>query len=340
MQAVAATGDVLSTVEACAALGVARASYYRLRGHISHVGPGSTSRKYPRRTSPRALTAGERQSVLDVLHHPDHMDQAVPQVHSALLDQGTYLCSARTMYRILDAHGEVRERRDQLRHPAYAKPELLATAPNQVWSWDITKLRGPVKWSYFYLYVLLDIFSRYVVGWLVARRQSAALARQLIEHAYVQQGVVPGQVTVHGDHGAPMISKALALLLADLGITKSHSRPHVSDDNPFSEAQFKTLKYRPDYPEHFGSLEHSRVWGVQLFDWYNHRHYHSGLGWMTPADVHYGRAEAVRARRAQVLDAAYQRHPERFVRKPPTPPALPAAVWINPPHRQSVAALQ
>ena len=340
MQAVTDCQDVLSTVEACAALGVARASYYRSRGHIHALGAGSTSRKYPRKTPPRALSAPERQSVLALLHHQDYVDLAVPQVYWTLLDQGRFLCSPRTMYRILEAKREVRERRDQLRHPVYTRPELLATAPNQVWSWDITQLRGPVKWSSFYLYVLLDIFSRYVVSWLVALRQSAALGRQLIEHGYVQQGVVPGQVTVHADHGAPMVAKSMALLLADLGMIESHSRPHVSDDNPFSEAQFKTLKYRPGFPERFGSIEHAWDHCAHLFDWYHHQHRHSALGWMTPADVHYGRAEAVRSQRAQVLAAAYAAHPERFVRKPPAPPALPTVVWINPPVTANPVAVQ
>jgi putative transposase len=255
----------------------------------------------------------------------------VPQVHARLLDEGRYLCSTRTMYRVLAQQGEIRERRAQRRRPVYRKPELLASAPNQVWSWDITKLRGPITWTSFSLYVVLDIFSRYAVAWMVAARESAGLARQLLEAACRQQRIVPGQLTVHADRGAPMKSKTLAQLLTDLEVTRSFSRPHVSDDNPFSEAQFKTFKYRPDFPDRFGCVQDARAHAARFFDWYHYEHRHSGLAWMTPADVHFGRAVAVRDRRARVLDAAYQRHPERFVRNPPTPPALPTAVWINPP---------
>jgi putative transposase len=235
------------------------------------------------------------------------------------------------MYRLLAGAGEVRERRNQLRHPLYAKPELLASRPNEVWSWDITKLLGPVKWTYFYLYVLLDIFSRYVVGWMVAQRESAQLAKKLIEHSCTKQGIHPGQLTVHADRGSSMTSKPVALLLADLGATKSHSRPQVSNDNPFSEAQFKTLKYRPEFPERFGSLEDARLFCVEFFDWYNNHHYHSGLALLTPATVHYGETEAVLAQRRAILAGAYAAHPDRFVRRPPQPPQPPAAVWINPP---------
>jgi putative transposase len=318
-------------VDACDALGLPRATYYRRRGPISRETPGSASETRPRKASPRALSDPERRAVLDVVHEPRFADLAVPQVWATLLDEGRYLCSPRTMYRILDAHGEVRERRDQLRHPAYSKPELLATAPNQVWSWDITKLRGPVKWTYFYLYVILDIFSRYAVGWMIASRESAALASKLIGEALEKQDVEPGQVTLHSDRGGPMRAKSLALKLADLGVVQSFGRPHVSDDNPFSEAHFKTAKYRPGYPGRFGGLEDARAYFVPFFDWYHHEHRHSALGWMTPADVHYRRAEIVRDQRARTLELAYQHHPERFVRKPPAPPPLPTTVWINPP---------
>jgi len=242
-----------------------------------------------------------------------------------------YLCHWRTMYRVLAKHDEVRERRDQRRHPAYAKPELLATGPNQLWSWDITKLRGPRKWCHYYLYVILDVYSRCVVGWMIAGREDAALAEQLIAETCAKQGIEPGQLTVHADRGSSMRSKAVAQLLADLGVTKTHTRPYTATDNPYSEAQFKTMKYRPDYPGRFGCLPDARQWARWFFDWYNHEHRHSALGLMTPATVHYGQAEAVYEQRQQVLQAAYQAHPERFVHGQPTPPELPTAVWINPP---------
>jgi putative transposase len=239
------------------------------------------------------------------------------------------------MYRLLAAAGETGERRAQRPHPAYAKPELLATAPNQVWSWDITRLLGPAKWTYFYLYVLLDIYSRYVTGWLLADREQAALAEGLIAEAAARQGIAPGQLTLHADRGGPMTAKPVALLLADLGITKTHARPHVSNDNPYSEAQFKTLKYRPDFPARFGSLDDARAFCRGFFPWYNHEHRHAGLGLLPPAVVHYGQAEAAYAARQRVLAGAYARHPERFVRRPPAPPPLPTAAWINPPPPQA-----
>ena len=324
MKAVKETRGALSMARACQALGLPRATYYRATSVDARA-------DHPRRSSPRALSDSERREVLDVLHEPRFADLAVPQVYAKLLDEGRYLCSARSMYRILEQHGEVRERRDQLRHPSYAKPELLATRPNQVWSWDITKLRGPVKWTYFHLYVILDIFSRYSVGWMIARRESAALASKLIGESLAKQGIVPGQVTLHSDRGSAMRAKSLALKLADLGVVQSFGRPHVSDDNPFSEAQFKTAKYRPTYPDRFGSLEDARAYFVDFFEWYHHEHHHSALGWMTPADVHFERASSIREDRARTLAQAYERHPERFVHRPPTPAALPTAVWINPP---------
>jgi putative transposase len=241
------------------------------------------------------------------------------------------------MYRLLQERGEVRERRDQLRHPAYAKPELLAARPNQLWSWDITKLLGPQKWTYFYLYVILDVFSRYVVGWTIQERESAVVAEQLIAQAIAQQGVAPGQLTVHADRGSSMRSKPVAFLLADLGVTKTHTRPYTSTDNPYSEAQFKTLKYRPDFPDRFDSLLNARSYGRPFFHWYNHEHRHSGLGLMTPATVHYGQAEALHAKRADVLAAAFIANPDRFVRGVPSPPKLPAPAWINRPKEEEVA---
>jgi putative transposase len=288
MHAVREARDSLACIDACAALEVPRASYYRWEAALvrgtpasdDHTGPceGSAPRVAAQQRgvrSHRGLSSAQRTNVLDVLHEPRFVDLAVPQVWARLLDEGVYLCSRRTMYRILDGRSEVRERRDQLRRPAYVKPELLATAPNQVWSWDITKLRGPVKWTYFYLYVILDIFSRYAVGWMIASRESALLAKKLWAETVRKHEIPPGQLIGHSDHGAPMTAKAFALLLADLGITQSFSRPHVSDDNPFSEAQFKTIKYRPDYPDRFGSIEDARAYCVRLFDWYHHQHRHS-----------------------------------------------------------------
>jgi len=277
------------------------------------------------------LKPTERQNVLSVLHSERFSDKAPAEVYATLLDEGTYLCSMRTMYRILKTCGEVRERRNQLRHPPYKKPELLATQPNQVWSWDITKLLGPATWTYFQLYVILDIFSRYVVGWMVAHRESAALAERLIRETCEKEAVAPGQLTIHADRGSSMTSKPVAFLLADLGVLKTHSRPHVSDDNPYSESHFKTLKYRPDFPDRFGSIEDARAFCQAFFAWYNLQHHHLGIALLTPDIVHHGRSAQAIAVRQQTLLAAYAAHPERFVRKPPQPPRLPEAAWINPP---------
>jgi putative transposase len=274
------------------------------------------------------------------LHSERFVDKAPGEVVATLLDEGVYHCSERTMYRILKGNDEVRERRNQLRHPEYKKPELLATGPNQVWSWDITKLKGPVKWTWFYLYVILDIFSRYVVGWLLARRESAALAKRLIGDSCEKQGIESGQLLIHADRGTSMKSKCLAQFLADLGVTKSHSRPHVSDDNPFSEAQFKTLKYRPEFPDRFGSFEDGLRLCREFFPWYNTEHRHSGIGMLTPEMVHYGLADAVLENRRRVLASAYGAHPERFVKGPPIPRPLPEEVWINPPKSGSGAQNQ
>jgi putative transposase len=269
--------------------------------------------------------------VLDVLHSERFADQAPAEVYASLLDDGIYLCSMRTMYRLLAEAGEVRERRDQLRHPAYRRPELLATRPNQVWSWDITKLLGPAKWTYYYAYVILDIFSRYVVGWTIAYRESAVLAERLIGETCRKQGIAPGGLTLHADRGSSMTSKPVAFLLADLGVTKTHSRPHTSSDNPFSESQFKTLKYCPQFPGRFDSIEHARAFFGEFITWYHFEHHHAGLGLMTPHAVHHGLAEATHAARQDTLHAAYLLHPERFVRGHPTAPSPAPAVWINPP---------
>jgi putative transposase len=274
--------------------------------------------------------------VRELLNSERFVDWSVREVYATLLDEGVYYGSWRMMYRILQAHEEVRERRDQARHPAYTKPELLATAPNQLWSWDITKLKGPTAWTYFYLYVILDVYSRYVVGWLIAERESAELAEEFIAATCEKEGIGPDQLTLHADRGSSMTSKTVAQLLADLGVTKTHSRPHVSNDNPYSEAQFKTLKYRPDFPSQFGSVEDARGWARQFFAWYNNAHHHSGLGLLTPATVHHAQAAETLAARQVVLQAAYAAHPERFVRGIPTPPELPTAVWINRPTSTSV----
>jgi putative transposase len=314
---------------AAEAFDVPRATLYRAQ-QLPPLGP-PVPRPAPRPAPPRALTAEEHQAVLAVLHSERFIDVAPKAVYATLLDEGRYLCSWRTMYRILAGAAEVRERRDQLRHPAYAKPELLATGPNQVWSWDITKLLGPVKWTYYYLYVILDIFSRYVVGWMVAHRESATLAERLIAATCEKQGIRAGELTIHADRGTAMTSKSVALLLADLGVTRTHSRPHVSDDNPYSEAQFKTLKYHPTFPERFGAVQDARAFCQGFFLWYNTEHRHDALGLLTPEAVHYGRVDAILEQRRTVLTAAYAAHPERFVRKPPEPLTPPTAAWINPP---------
>jgi putative transposase len=326
MKAIEELAPQTSTAAACRSLSVPRATLYRRR----RPKPPATAAA-PRPTPLRALSAPERQTVVDVLHSEPFADKAPAEVYAALLDQGQYLCSIRTMYRILDERQEVRERRDQLRHPTYHKPQLVATAPNQVWSWDITKLLGPAKWTYFHLYVILDIFSRYVVGWMLASRESEHLAERLIRETVVKQGIVRDQLTIHSDRGPSMRSQTVAQLLATLGITKSHSRPHVSDDNPFSESQFKTLKYRPEFPDRFASIEDGLGFCGKFVHWQNHEHHHWGLGLLTPAMVHFGQAEAVLAARQTVLTAAYAAHPERFVRQPPRPLVLPGEVWINPP---------
>jgi putative transposase len=323
MQAIEAARPTMGTAPACDALGVNRASVYRRRQ------PAKPSVVRP--APPRALALSERQGVLETLHAERFLDQAPAQVHATLLDEGVYLCSPRTMYRILDSADELKERRNQVARPHFVKPELSATQPNALWSWDITKLLGPAKWTYFYLYVILDVFSRYVVGWMVAPHESAVLARRLIEATCAKQAIEPGQLTLHADRGSSMRSKPVALLLADLGVVKTHSRPHVSNDNPYSEAQFKTLKYCPAFPERFGSLEDARAFGHVFFAWYNNEHHHSGLGYLTPAMVHHGFAERVRDQRTTVLATAYAAHPERFVGGVPRPASLPTAVWINPP---------
>jgi putative transposase len=326
-QAVEELVPLVGVTAACRAVGRPRSCHYRWH-------PKSPPPPRPERVAapqPRALSDVERKEVLRVLHDPEHVDEAPATVYAKLLDQGVYLASTSTMYRLLRAQGEVHERRRQATHPPHVKPELLATRPNAVWSWDITKLLGPVKWTWFYLYTIIDIYSRYVPGWMLARAERALLAERLLGDTITKQHVSRDQLTIHADRGTSMASKPVAFLLADLGVTKSHSRPHCSNDNPYSEAQFKTLKYRPEFPDRFGSFEDAHGFCTRFFGWYNDEHRHSGIGFHTPADVHYGRAELVQAQRATVLDAAYAAHPERFVTKPPAPPALPIAAWINKP---------
>lgn len=313
---------------ACAAMGISRSSFYRW--YRRRNAAASSDRVVPR-VSPLALADAEKQVVLDVLHSPRFVDRAPHEIYATLLDEGTYLCSIRTMYRILEANGEVRERRKVVHRAHYQKPELLATAPNQVWSWDITKLKGPMKWTYFYLYVIMDIFSRYVVGWMVAHRELAVLAKRLIQETCDKQGIVQDQLTIHADRGSSMKSKPVAFLLADLGVTKTHSRPYVSNDNPYSEAQFKTLKHCPEFPERFGAVQDAREFCQTFFRWYNIEHRHSGIALMTPAQVHYGQSEEVLKNREVVLQQAYAKHPNRFKGKIPKPIPLPDAAWINKP---------
>lgn len=316
---------------ACAAVGRARASHYR--HHRTSPPPAQPKRSEPK-SQPRALTAAERQEVLEVLHSQRFVDLAPAEVHAILLDEGRYLCSEATMYRLLrTVHGQVAERRRHAVHPPRVRPELVAHGPNQCWSWDITKLTGPAKWTYYYLYSIIDIYSRYTVGWMVATRESKELAERLLADTIAKQRIDPGQLTIHADRGSSMASKPVAFLLADLGVTKSHSRPHVSNDNPFSEAQFKTLKYRPDFPDTFGSLEDARAFCSAFYRWYNHDHRHSGIGMHTPFDVHHGHAGAVRQARADTLDLAYATRPDRFVNKAPEPPSLPGTTWINRPQQ-------
>jgi putative transposase len=324
---------IIGTRPACRALGASPATIYRRRR------PPAPRPPRARAPSPRALSEPEREAVLAELHSERFVDSAPAQVWATLLDEGRYLASERTMYRLLAAeHGPARERRDQLRHPSYAAPELLAERPNEVYSWDITKLKGPATWTYFYLYVILDVFSRYAVGWTVQHRENALVARDLIAQVCEQQHIARDQLTVHADRGSSMTSKPVAFLLADLGVLRTHNRPYTSTDNPYSEAHFKTLKYRPGFPARFDSIEHARGFCRDFFAWYNHEHRHSGIGLMTPDAVHHGRADAIHADRARVLDDAYAATPERFVRRPPRPPELPTAAWINKPDDERAAA--
>jgi putative transposase len=326
---------IVGMANALATVGADRATWYR--HHRKSPAPVQPVRVAT--PQPRALSDVERKEVKRTLESDEFVDEAPATVYAKLLDQGTYLASVSTMYRVLHEDDEVRERRRQATHPAHKKPELIANGPNEIWSWDITKLHGPEKWTYYYLYVILDIYSRYAVGWMLARAEQADLSKKLIKETILKQGVAKNQLTIHSDRGSPMIAKGVAHLLADLGVTKSLSRPHVSNDNPYSESQFRTFKYRPDFPDRFGSYEDGHAHCARFFRWYNHDHRHSGIGLHTPADVHYGRAEAIREQRGVVLLDAYAKHPERFVRKIPTPPVLPAVAWINQPQKEATDSL-
>lgn len=335
MRAASELSEDVGRKPACEALQVPRATFYRQRDRSRYL----RSDVGPRITPPLSLSQTERQNVIDTLHSERFQDKAPYEVYATLLDEGQYHCSIRTMYRILKSeHGDVKERRRGHQRNQYAKPELLATAPNQVWSWDITKLKGPVKWTYFYLYVIIDIFSRYVVGWTVAHTEQKALATRLIEESCIKQHIAPGQLTIHADRGASMKSKVVAQLLADLGITKTHSRPHVSNDNPYSESQFKTLKYCPAFPDRFGSIQDSRAFCQDFFPWYNKEHRHCGIGLMTPESVHYEFATSLYEYRKTVLRDAFDKNPSRFKGRIPQPPELPKAAWINPPSSVTMRA--
>ena len=336
MNAAVGLAHDVGVLPACEALGVDRSSYYRRHPILGPMERGDQAAAdaiaaIPATASPRALSPIERSTVLACLHEERFQDRSPAAVYATLLDEGIYHCSMRTMYRLLESEGESGERRDQLTHPAYQRPELLATGHNQLWSWDITKLLGPAKWTYFYLYVIMDVFSRYIVGWMVAPRETAELAKRLIQETCEKQGILPGELQLHADRGSSMTSKPVAFLMADLGVTKTHSRPHVSNDNPYSESQFRTMKYRPEFPDRFGSIQDCRAFCQTFFAWYNDEHRHSGLGLLTPAMVHHGQAPLILAQRQEVLNAAFLAHPERFVRFAPKPAELPKEVWINKP---------
>jgi len=319
-----------STKAACELLGASRATRYRRR-RPPLAGPPA-----PRPTPPNALTETECQHVLEVLRSPEYCDLAPAQIWARLLDEGSYLCSISTMYRLLAAAGENRERRRQRTHPAKTKPELVARRPNEVWSWDITKLRGPQRGVYYELFVIIDIYSRYVIAWTVAAAETGELAKDFIDAAITAQDIKAGQLAIHADRGTSMTSKPVAQLLVDLGVARSHSRPHVSNDNPYSEAQFKTLKYCPAFPGRFGSIEDARTFCAAFFEHYNHVHRHAGIGLHTPASVHHHTATQIRAQRAVTLDTAYAANPARFNGRRPAPPKLPTIAWINEPSREAL----
>lgn len=316
---------VVGLRRACVLSGRSRASHYRAAVGPRHGPPA------PRCSPPNKLTAAELAAVLDLLHLPQFVDLAPAQVWAILLDAGRYVASISTMYRVLRAHDEIRERRRQATHPARVRPELVARRPNQVWSWDITKLKGPSKGVYFDLYVIIDIFSRKVIAWMVAPTETAELAKTFIADALKSQGITADMLSIHADRGTSMTSKPVAVLLAELGVTRSHSRPHVSNDNPYSEAAFKTLKYCPAFPDRFGCIEDARAFCAQFFDYYNQHHRHSGIALHTPESMHDGTAGNVQAARRDTLNAAYAANPRRFCNRRPTPPKMPTIAWINKP---------
>lgn len=324
----AAHSETLGIATLSAALGVPRATAYRWQQPVASRVPfeGAAVVRTP---SPRALSPEAQAQVLAYMRDPQFVDRAPAHVHATLLDEGTYVCSVRTIYRLLATFHEVRARRAQRTHPPRAVPRLVATRPNQVWTWDVTDLKGPVKGERYKLYVVLDLFSRFVVAWMLARRESATLAQRLLRTACAREGIVPGQLTTHSDRGSIQVSKTLHDLYEDLGIVRSLSRPRVSDDNPYSESLFKTTKYAPTYPDRFDGFVPAKEWCGPFFQDYNHEHKHEGIAWLTPATVHEGRAQTVLAQRQAVMDAAYQQHPERFVKGPPRVPQLPTEVWIN-----------
>ena len=311
--------------QACVLTGRSRASHYRdARGPVHGPPP-------PRCSPANKLSDAEFDALLDLLRSEEFVDLAPAQVWAILLDAGTYMASISTMYRVLRSQDEVRDRRRQATHPARVRPELVASGPNQVWSWDISKLKGPAKGVYYDLYVIIDIFSRYVVGWMVAPTETAELAKAFIAATIKAHGVTTEVLTIHADRGTSMTSKPVAVLLAELGVTRTHSRPHVSNDNPYSEAAFKTLKYCPAFPDRFGSIQDARAFCAEFFDYYNHHHRHSGIALHTPASMHFGTADDVQDARTHVLDAAYAANPRRFCNRRPTPPKLPTIAWINKP---------
>ena len=330
MSALPQLAHLTSTARACAGLGLSRATVYRQRQPKAAV--------IATRTPPLKLAAAEQAAVLAELMSPRFVDRAPHQVYATLLDEDRYLCSIRTMYRLLAAQRAVRERRAQRTHPVYARPELMAEAPNQLWSWDITKLKTPVKWTYLYLYIVLDVFSRYIVGWMLSTRETGALARTLVESCVERENIVRNQLTLHQDRGAPMRSKTLAELMVDLGVDASFSRPHTSDDNPFSESLFKTAKFAPDFPACFSGIEHGREYITAFVERYNHEHRHTGIGLMTPVAVHRGEASKITVARTATLSAAFERNPLRFKGRVPRPPLVPDKVYINPPRTKEAAS--
>ena len=322
--------EIVSTKQACRLVGRSTATFYRC-GQLPQLGPA-----VPRPAPANALSEPERQQVLTLMRSAEFCDLAPAQVWARLLDDGRYLCSISTMYRLLATAGENRERRRQRTHPAKKKPELIARRPLEVWSWDITKLRGPTRGEYFELYVIIDIYSRYVVGWLVAQAETGELAKDFIEATLAAQGITRDQLTLHADRGTSMTSKPVSQLLVDLGVARSHSRPHVSNDNPYSEAAFKTLKYCPAFPKSFGSIQDARAFCAEFFAYYNHEHRHSGIGLHTPASIHYGTATEIRKQRTATLNAAYTSNPTRFRHRRPQAPKLPTVAWINDPSREAL----